>query len=148
MEKTQVVIVGGGATGAGILWDLTLRGVHAILLEKADLANGATGRCHGLLHSGARYAVKDPDAANECIRENMILRRLRSRACMRPEDCSYTCPRMTPRSSGSGWKAVQKPESPPNIYPARKRSHSSRICQVTSSRLTPVRTPTLMPSRS
>ena len=81
MEKTQVVIVGGGATGAGILWDLTLRGVHAVLLEKADLANGATGRCHGLLHSGARYAVKDPDAASECIRENMILRKI-ARSCV------------------------------------------------------------------
>jgi glycerol-3-phosphate dehydrogenase len=76
MEKTQVVIIGGGATGAGILWDLTLRGIHATLLEKRDLANGATGRCHGLLHSGARYAVKDPDAANECIRENQILRKI------------------------------------------------------------------------
>lgn len=81
MEKTQVVIVGGGVTGAGILWDLTLRGVKAILLEKADLANGATGRCHGLLHSGARYAVKDPDAANECIRENRILRQV-ARPCV------------------------------------------------------------------
>ncbi len=76
MKKTQVVIIGGGATGAGILWDLTLRGVDAVLIEKRDLANGATGRCHGLLHSGARYAVKDPDAANECIRENQILRRV------------------------------------------------------------------------
>ena len=81
MEKTQVVIIGGGATGTGILWDLTLRGVQAILLEKADLANGATGRCHGLLHSGARYAVKDPDAASECIRENTILRKV-ARACV------------------------------------------------------------------
>jgi glycerol-3-phosphate dehydrogenase len=81
MEKTRVVIVGGGATGAGILWDLTLRGVPAVLLEKRDLANGATGRCHGLLHSGARYAVKDPDAASECIRENQILRKV-ARACV------------------------------------------------------------------
>ena len=81
MEKTQVVIVGGGATGAGILWDLTLRGVRAVLLEKRDLANGATGRCHGLLHSGARYAVKEPDAANECIRENQILRKI-ARPCV------------------------------------------------------------------
>ena len=81
MEKTQVVIVGGGATGAGILWDLTLRGVQTVLLEKADLANGATGRCHGLLHSGARYAVKDPDAASECIRENTILRKV-ARPCV------------------------------------------------------------------
>ena len=55
MEKTQVVIIGGGATGAGILWDLSLRGIPAILLEQRDLANGATGRCHGLLHSCLLY---------------------------------------------------------------------------------------------
>jgi glycerol-3-phosphate dehydrogenase len=76
MEKTQVVIIGGGATGAGILWDLAQRGVSAVLLEKKDLANGATGRCHGLLHSGGRYVVKDPDAAKECIEENLILKKV------------------------------------------------------------------------
>ncbi len=76
MEKTQVVIIGGGATGAGILWDLTLRGIPAVLLEKKDFANGATGRCHGLLHSGGRYVVKDAEAAKECSSENMILKRV------------------------------------------------------------------------
>lgn len=76
MEKTQVVIIGGGATGAGLLWDLALRGISAVLLEKKDLANGATGRCHGLLHSGGRYVVKDPEAAKECISENMILKKV------------------------------------------------------------------------
>jgi glycerol-3-phosphate dehydrogenase len=74
MDSTQVVIIGGGATGAGILWDLSLRGIAAILLEQKDIANGATGRCHGLLHSGGRYAVKDPKAAAECIAENRIVK--------------------------------------------------------------------------
>ena len=74
MEPTQVVIIGGGATGAGILWDLSLRGISATLLEQGDIANGATGRCHGLLHSGGRYAVKDPDTARECVAENRILK--------------------------------------------------------------------------
>ena len=76
MEKTQVVIIGGGVTGAGLLWDLALRGISAVLLEKKDLANGATGRCHGLLHSGGRYVVKDADAAKECISENTILKKV------------------------------------------------------------------------
>ena len=76
MEKTQVVIIGGGVTGAGLLWDLALRGISAVLLEKKDLANGATGRCHGLLHSGGRYVVKDSEAAKECISENMILKKV------------------------------------------------------------------------
>jgi glycerol-3-phosphate dehydrogenase len=76
MSSTQVVILGGGATGAGILWDLTLRGIPAILLEQADIANGATGRCHGLLHSGGRYAVKDVQTARDCLAENRILKRI------------------------------------------------------------------------
>ena len=76
MSSTQVVIIGGGATGAGILWDLTLRGISAILLEQADIANGATGRCHGLLHSGGRYAVKDVETARDCLRENRTVKRI------------------------------------------------------------------------
>ena len=76
MEKTQVVIIGGGATGAGVLWDLALRGIPAILLEQKDLANGATGRCHGLLHSGGRYVVKDSEAAGECVAENRIIKHI------------------------------------------------------------------------
>lgn len=76
MEKTQVVIIGGGATGAGVLWDLALRGIPAILLEQKDLANGATGRCHGLLHSGGRYVVKDAEAAKECVTENRIIKQI------------------------------------------------------------------------
>lgn len=76
MDKTQVVVIGGGCTGSGILRDLALRGIPAVLFEKQDLAYGTTGRCHGLLHSGARYAVRDTDAARECIEENAILRRI------------------------------------------------------------------------
>ena len=76
MNSTQVVIIGGGATGAGILWDLTLRGIPALLLEQADIAHGATGRCHGLLHSGGRYAVRDVETARDCLRENRTLKRI------------------------------------------------------------------------
>jgi glycerol-3-phosphate dehydrogenase len=45
-------------------------------VEKGDFAAGATGACHGLLHSGGRYAVTDPQAARECYEENLILRRI------------------------------------------------------------------------
>ena len=54
MEKTTAVIIGGGATGVGILRDLSMRGVAAVLLEQRDLAYGASSRFHGLLHSGGR----------------------------------------------------------------------------------------------
>ena len=76
--ETDVVIIGGGATGAGVLRDCAQRGMRAILVEKDDIANGTTGRNHGLLHSGARYAVTDPHSAVECIRENRILKKVAS----------------------------------------------------------------------
>ncbi len=74
--QTEVLVIGGGATGAGVVADLALRGFQAVLVEKRDLAHGTTGRYHGLLHSGGRYVVKDPKAATECIEENRILRRI------------------------------------------------------------------------
>ncbi len=83
MEKATVVVVGGGATGLGILRDLSMRGVDTLLIEKKDLINGASSRYHGLLHSGGRYAVKDQEAAKECIEENKILRKI-GQSCVEP----------------------------------------------------------------
>lgn len=76
MEKlsTDVLVIGGGATGTGVAWDAALRGLDVVLVERADLATGTSGRFHGLLHSGGRYAVKDASAADECARENVIVR--------------------------------------------------------------------------
>jgi glycerol-3-phosphate dehydrogenase len=74
--KTEVLIVGGGATGVGISRDLALRGIPSVLIEKGSLASGASGRNHGLFHSGGRYAVSDPEAARECIAENRVLRKI------------------------------------------------------------------------
>jgi glycerol-3-phosphate dehydrogenase len=72
----EVAVVGGGATGCGLLRDLATRGLRCLLVEQGDLGTGTTGHFHGLLHSGARYAVRDPDAAKECIDENRIVRRV------------------------------------------------------------------------
>lgn len=72
----EVLIIGGGATGAGILFDLAQRGLKVVLVEQNDLGTGTSGRYHGLLHSGARYVVRDPASAKECIDENRILRRI------------------------------------------------------------------------
>ncbi|HWD70872.1 MAG TPA: anaerobic glycerol-3-phosphate dehydrogenase subunit GlpA [Solirubrobacteraceae bacterium] len=73
---TEVLVIGGGATGAGVAWDASLRGLDVILVDRLDLAEGTSGRFHGLLHSGGRYVVKDAPAARECIAENRILRRV------------------------------------------------------------------------
>jgi glycerol-3-phosphate dehydrogenase len=74
--STDVLVIGGGATGAGVAWDAALRGLEVILVDRGDLAEGTSGRFHGLLHSGGRYVVKDPRAAEECIAENRVLRRV------------------------------------------------------------------------
>ncbi|MBS5797017.1 MAG: anaerobic glycerol-3-phosphate dehydrogenase subunit A [Dysgonomonas mossii] len=74
----DVIVIGGGITGAGVARDCSRRGLNAVLLERYDISTGATGRNHGLLHSGARYAVTDRESAEECIKENMILKRIAS----------------------------------------------------------------------
>ena len=74
--STQVLILGGGATGTGLARDLALRGVGCILVEKQDINAGASGGNHGLLHSGARYIASDPAAARECRDEGMIIKQL------------------------------------------------------------------------
>ena len=62
----DVVVIGGGSTGAGVVRDVAMRGYSTVLLERADLGQGTTGRFHGLLHSGGRYVVSDPLSATEC----------------------------------------------------------------------------------
>jgi glycerol-3-phosphate dehydrogenase len=74
--QTEILVIGGGATGTGVARDLAMRGFKTVLVEKGDLTHGTTGRYHGLLHSGGRYVVKDPQAARECIEENRVLRRI------------------------------------------------------------------------
>ena len=81
----DVIIIGGGITGAGTARDCALRGLKVLLVERYDFTNGATGRNHGLMHSGARYAVTDQDSASECIGENMILRQI-ARHCIEETD--------------------------------------------------------------
>jgi glycerol-3-phosphate dehydrogenase len=107
METTQVVIIGGGATGAGILWDLSLRGIAAILLEQADIANGATGRCHGLLHSGGRYAVKDPEAARACAAENRIIKAIAPHCVEEVGGLFVQCPQDDPAFFDQWWRAAE-----------------------------------------
>ncbi|WP_435068394.1 FAD-dependent oxidoreductase [Haloplanus sp. C73] len=73
---TTVLVIGGGATGVGIARDLALRGVDTTLVERGALAAGTSGRSHGVLHSGARYAEADADDAAACLAENRILREI------------------------------------------------------------------------
>ncbi len=60
MHDISVVVIGGGGTGAAITYDLCERGLSVTLVERGELTSGTTGRHHGQLHCGARYAMLIP----------------------------------------------------------------------------------------
>ena len=76
MAGPHVIVIGGGGTGTAVAWDLSLRGARVTLLERGELTSGTTGRHHGQLHCGARYAVQDRRIGRECMQESEILRRI------------------------------------------------------------------------
>ena len=54
-EKYDVVVIGGGITGAGIALDATTRGMKVALVEMQDFAAGTSSRSTKLVHGGLRY---------------------------------------------------------------------------------------------
>lgn len=75
-DRPTVAIIGGGGTGCALAWDLALRGFVVRLFEQGEFTSGTTGRHHGQLHCGARYAVGDRHIAAECMRESLHLRKI------------------------------------------------------------------------
>lgn len=95
-NEYDVIIIGGGITGAGTARDCAMRGLSTLLVERMDFTAGATGRNHGLLHSGARYAVTDQESARECIQENVILRKIARHCVEETEGLFITLPEDDP----------------------------------------------------
>mgnify|MGYP000146099917 FL=1 len=63
-EPFDLCIIGGGATGAGVALDATLRGYRVLLIEKGDFASQTSSKSTKLVHGGVRYleqAVKKLD---------------------------------------------------------------------------------------
>ena len=77
----RVCVIGGGGTGLALAYDLAQRGFMVTLLEKGELTSGTTGRHHGQLHCGARYAWADRNIAKECYEESLTLSRI-ARPCI------------------------------------------------------------------
>jgi len=75
-NNTHIVIIGGGGTAIATMYDLCLRGFKVTLVERGELTSGTTGRHHGQLHCGARYAMGDVNIAKECMAESTILRKI------------------------------------------------------------------------
>lgn len=73
-ESFDVLVVGGGITGAGIARDAALRGLHVALVEKGDFASGTSHGSSQLIHGGLRYLEHfDLDLVFEALRERWIL---------------------------------------------------------------------------
>ena len=72
----KIIVIGGGATGCGVARDLLLRGYQTILVESGSLGSGTSSRSHGMLQSGARYAVTETSFAAECYRERNIISKI------------------------------------------------------------------------
>jgi len=73
----DVIVIGGGITGAGIARDLAHRGIPVVLFERRDFASGTTSRSSKLIHGGLRYLERlEIGLVREALREREILRRL------------------------------------------------------------------------
>jgi glycerol-3-phosphate dehydrogenase len=72
--RFDVVVVGGGVTGAGVALDAAARGLSVALLERADLAAGTSRWSSKLVHGGLRYlAHAEFGLARESARERAVL---------------------------------------------------------------------------
>jgi glycerol-3-phosphate dehydrogenase len=72
----DIIVIGGGITGAGVARDAALRGFTCLLLEKGDFASGVSSKSTRLIHGGLRYLANlEIDLVAESLRERAILHR-------------------------------------------------------------------------
>ena len=75
-EPFDIVVIGGGATGAGIAVDAASRGFSTLLLERMDFGKGTSSRSTKLVHGGVRYLEQgNVSLVMGALRERGILRR-------------------------------------------------------------------------
>jgi glycerol-3-phosphate dehydrogenase len=73
-DPFDVVVVGGGITGAGVALDAASRGYSVALVEKADFASGTSSRSSKLVHGGLRYLQQfDLGLVREALLERQLM---------------------------------------------------------------------------
>lgn len=73
-EEFDILVIGGGVTGAGIALDAASRGLSVALVEAADLASGTSSRSSKLIHGGLRYLEQyDFRLVKEALREREMM---------------------------------------------------------------------------
>lgn len=76
-EGVDLLVIGGGITGAGVLRDAASRGLRALLVERGDFAAGTSSRSSKLVHGGLRYLAEGRlRLTREACRERDLLQRL------------------------------------------------------------------------
>ncbi len=76
-ERFDVLVIGGGITGAGVALDAASRGYSVALVEKADFASGTSSRSSKLVHGGLRYLQNfDLGLVREALLERQLMVRL------------------------------------------------------------------------
>lgn len=75
-EEFDVVVIGGGITGAGVALDAASRGLRVALVERDDFASGTSSKSSKLVHGGLRYLQQgDVRLVYQALRERKRLRR-------------------------------------------------------------------------
>lgn len=81
----DILVIGGGITGAGIALDAAMKGLHVLLLEKNDFASGTSSRSTKLIHGGLRYLKQlELKLVHEVARERAVVYE-NARHLVRPE---------------------------------------------------------------
>src|SRR3989442_7922413 len=76
-ERFDVVVIGGGITGAGVALDAASRGYSVALVERDDFAKGTSSRSSKMVHGGLRYLRNfDLGLVREALLERQLLVRL------------------------------------------------------------------------
>src|SRR5258705_5403376 len=74
-EHFDVLVVGGGITGAGVALDAATRGLRTALVERHDIASGTSSKSSKLVHGGIRYLQqREIGLVYEALAERQVLR--------------------------------------------------------------------------
>src|SRR5215211_9196446 len=74
-EPWDILVIGGGATGAGVAVDAASRGYAVLLVEQHDFGKGTSSRSTKLVHGGVRYLAQgDISLVREALRERGLMR--------------------------------------------------------------------------
>ena len=91
----DLIVIGGGVNGTGVLRDAALRGIRACLFERHDLAFGASGNSSGMIHGGVRYLTSNPAVTHLSCLDSGYIQRIAPHLLFR-------IPFLMPVASGAG----------------------------------------------